>query len=87
MYLSLKEIDLSNYFYARHFKFLKEKELVVWQTHPLFENSLHLHGHVLSRFKRCVCRTKNSVRERPCPSTWVRSSYPSEGRRRCAVYG
>jgi type I restriction enzyme S subunit len=27
LYLSLKEIDLSNYFYARHFKFLKEKEL------------------------------------------------------------
>ena len=27
--LSLKEIDLSNYFYARHFKFLKEKELLL----------------------------------------------------------
>jgi type I restriction enzyme S subunit len=29
LYLSLKEIDLSNYFYARHFKFLKEKELLL----------------------------------------------------------
>jgi type I restriction enzyme S subunit len=27
MYLALREIDLSNYFYARHFKFLKEKEV------------------------------------------------------------
>jgi type I restriction enzyme, S subunit len=27
LYLALKEIDLSNYFYARHFKFLKEKEV------------------------------------------------------------
>ena len=29
LYLSLKEIDLSNYFYARHFKFLKEQEIVL----------------------------------------------------------
>ena len=29
LYLSLKEIDLSNYFYARHFKFLKEKEVLL----------------------------------------------------------
>jgi type I restriction enzyme S subunit len=29
LYLSLKEIDLSNYFYARHFKFLKEKEFLL----------------------------------------------------------
>ena len=28
-YLALREIDLSNYFYARHFKFLKEQQLVV----------------------------------------------------------
>jgi type I restriction enzyme S subunit len=27
LYLALREIDLSNYFYARHFKFLKEKEV------------------------------------------------------------
>jgi type I restriction enzyme S subunit len=29
LYLALKEIDLSNYFYTRHFKFLKEEELIV----------------------------------------------------------
>ena len=28
-YLALREIDLSNYFYARHFKFLKEQEIVL----------------------------------------------------------
>jgi type I restriction enzyme, S subunit len=27
LYFALKEIDLSNYFYARHFKFLKEEEV------------------------------------------------------------
>lgn len=29
LYLALKEIDLSNYFYARHFKFLKEKDVLL----------------------------------------------------------
>jgi type I restriction enzyme, S subunit len=29
LYFSLKAIDLSNYFYARHFKFLKEETLVI----------------------------------------------------------
>jgi type I restriction enzyme, S subunit len=29
LYFALKEIDLSNYFYARHFKFLKEKEVLL----------------------------------------------------------
>jgi type I restriction enzyme S subunit len=28
-YCALMEIDLSNYFYARHFKFLKEKEVLL----------------------------------------------------------
>ena len=28
-YLALREIDLSNYFYARHFKFLKEQQIVL----------------------------------------------------------
>jgi type I restriction enzyme S subunit len=27
LYFALREVDLSNYFYARHFKFLKEKEV------------------------------------------------------------
>lgn len=29
LYFALREIDLSNYFYARHFKFLKEKEVLL----------------------------------------------------------
>ena len=29
LYFSLKAIDLSNYFYARHFKFLKEESLLI----------------------------------------------------------
>jgi type I restriction enzyme, S subunit len=29
LYFALREIDLANYFYARHFKFLKEKEVIV----------------------------------------------------------
>lgn len=29
LYLALREVDLSNYFYARHFKFLKEKEVLL----------------------------------------------------------
>jgi type I restriction enzyme S subunit len=29
LYFALKEIDLSSYFYARHFKFLKEKEVLM----------------------------------------------------------
>jgi len=32
LYLSLKGIDISNYFYARHFKFLKEKEVFLPET-------------------------------------------------------
>lgn len=40
-YLALREIDLSNYFYARHFKFLKEKEIVV-PSQELGERFTHL---------------------------------------------
>ena len=40
-YLALREIDLSNYFYARHFKFLKETEIVV-PSQELGEQFTHL---------------------------------------------
>lgn len=51
-YLSIKNIDLSNYAYARHYKFMKEQQIIIpdektlsafnTKVYPLLEQTIHL---------------------------------------------
>lgn len=53
-YYTVKNVDLSNYFYARHFKFLKEEEI------PIFDNTTQKHiAGILKNYDELI---KNNLR-------------------------
>lgn len=68
LYLTLKNIDLSNYHYARHFKYLKEKSATI-PTQEIANKFDKLVSVIFNKIQKCreICRTSQEARDRLLP--------------------
>ena len=68
LYCSIVNIDLSNYHYARHFKYLKAEEIVV-PNHEIADDFQKIVGPIFEKIQklRDVCRFAVEARDRLLP--------------------
>lgn len=63
-YYAVKNVDLSNYFYARHFKYLKEKEITIFDlpTQQKIASVLSAYDDLIENNRRCMEILEESAR-------------------------